>query len=92
MLRKINEGRVESDEGFIVNIIGLEALRYEVAGQFIDIEWNYNPISKKTLIYIKNIKNWDKPFNKTIEEDEKQKIIENISKALKLMKGSFEFI
>lgn len=84
MLRKINEGKVESDSGFSIHITGLESIKYEDNEHSIEFEWNYNQKLNKTYIYVSELKELD--------DMEKNYIIKNISEAIKLLDGNFEVI
>lgn len=84
MLKKINEGRVESEKGFSIHIIGLEQLRYTDGNYSIDFEWNYDPKSNKTYIYVSD--------SEDLTFLEKKQIINNIREAVKLLEGEFEVI
>lgn len=92
MLKKINESRVESDNGFFIHITGLENMRYQENDQYIDFTWSYDPQKRKTFFYIADALNWDYPVGKHINEQERKKIINNIREALKLLTGDFEII
>lgn len=84
MLRKINEGKVESDSGFAIHITGLECLKYEEKSFSKEFEWNYDPKTSKTYIYIS--------CDKELNEIEKKRIINNIKEAVKLLTGNFEVV
>ncbi len=84
MLKKINEGRVESDSGFFIHITGLECLKYEDKRHSIQLEWNYDPKTNKTYIYVSDVKN--------LNDIEKIKIMNNIKDAVKLLDGNFEVV
>lgn len=79
MLKKINEGRVESDAEFSIHITGLECLKYEDGGHSIEFEWNYDPATKKTYIYVSDVKELKSPEKAIIEN--------NIKEAVKLLDG-----
>jgi hypothetical protein len=84
MLKKINEGRVESDAGFSIHITGLECLKYEDGGHSIEFEWNYDPATRKTYIYVSDVKE--------LKDSEKIIIKNNIKEAVKLLDGTFEIV
>jgi hypothetical protein len=84
MLKKINEGRVESDSGFSIHIAGLECLKYEDNRHSIEFEWNYDPKTNKAYVFVSDVKD--------LTIFEKKSIINNIKEALKLLKGDFEVI
>ncbi|MCB0486030.1 MAG: hypothetical protein KDC47_07540 [Flavobacteriaceae bacterium] len=92
MLKKITEGRVESDEGFSIHIIGLEVLRYEENGKSIILDWTLDPKSKKMRIYVSDALSWDKPTKEKLTVDDKNKIIKNIKRAVVLLEGDYEVI
>lgn len=92
MLKKINEGMVKSDDGFFVHITGLESMRYQENNMFIDLTWAYDPKIRKTFVYISDIEEWDQPIGKSIKKQQKEKIISNITQALKLLTGDFELV
>lgn len=76
ILKKINEERVESEKGFSIRLIGLEQLRYKDGNCTIDFEWNYDPKSNKTYIFLSDSEN--------LTFLEKKQIINNIKEAVKL--------
>ena len=84
MLKKINEGRVESNTGFSIHITGLECLKYEDDEHSIEFEWNYDPIAQKTYIYVSDVKE--------LNDSEKIIIKSNIKEAVKLLDGTFEIV
>lgn len=84
MLKKINEGRVESDAGFSIHITGLECLKYQDGEHSMEFEWNYDPVTKKTYIYISDAKE--------LKDSEKNIIKNNITEAVKLLDGTFEIV
>ena len=92
MLKKINEGRVESDQGFSVHIIGLEILRYEEHGRSFNIEWNYDPASRKTYVYLSDVNVWEKPIKTNMSNEEKNEITTNLIECLKMLGGNFEIV
>lgn len=92
MLKKITEGRVESDNGFAIHIIGLEALKYEENNRFIILEWNYDPKIQRICVYASNASSWNQPANVPLTPDEKEKMVDNIREAVKLLKGTFEVV
>lgn len=84
MLKKINEGRVESDSGFSIHITGLECLKYEDNEHSIEFEWNYDPKANKTYVYVSDVRD--------LNDTEKNKIMNNIKEAVKLLDGNFEVV
>ncbi|OGT61431.1 MAG: hypothetical protein A3E85_00785 [Gammaproteobacteria bacterium RIFCSPHIGHO2_12_FULL_45_12] len=84
MLKKINEGRVESDSGFSIHIKGLECLKYEDNEHSIEFEWNYDPSANKTYVYVSDVRD--------INGTEKNKIMNNIKEAVNLLDGNFEVV
>lgn len=84
MLKKINAGRVESNLGFSIHITGMECLKYEDREHSIEFEWNYEPRTKKTYIYVSDVKE--------LSHSEKNIIKNNIKEAVKLLDGTFEII
>lgn len=84
MLKKINEGRVESDSGFSIHIAGLECLKYEDSEHSIEFEWNYDPKVNKTYVYVSDVQD--------LNDAEKKIIIKNIREAIKLLDGNFEVV
>lgn len=92
MLKKINEGKVESDDGFSVHITSLECLKYEEKDRFVEIDWAYDHKMNKTYFYFSDVKDWDKPLNRKITDNERKTILKNITEALKLLQGEFEVV
>ena len=84
MLKKINEGRIESDTGFLIHITGLECLKYEDDKHSIEFEWNYDPTTRKTYIYVSDVNE--------LNDSEKISIKNNIKAAVQLLDGTFEVI
>ncbi len=84
MLNKINEGRVESDCGFTIQIKGLECLEYVDKEHSLQFEWNYDPKTNKTYVFITN--------ESHLSKAEKARIAQNIKQAVELLKGNFEII
>lgn len=81
MLKKINEGGVESNTGFSIQIIGPELLEYKYNGKIIEIDLAYDPKKRKIYIYASQINE--------INLQEKIQMIRNIEEAVKLLKGDF---
>jgi hypothetical protein len=93
MLRKINEGGVESDEGFSIQIIGPEILEYRQGKYATEIDMSYDPKKERIYVYASNIDFWIKPVKcEKISNSEKISIISNIKQAVKLLIGNFEVI
>ena len=84
MLRKINEGSVESDSGFSIQISGPELLEYKDGARVIEIDVAYDPNKRKIYIYASNVNE--------LNENEKKLMISNINEAVKLLKGDFEVV
>lgn len=82
MLKKINEGGVESNAGFSIQIIGPELLEYKQNGKIIEIDMAYDPKKRKIYIYASNINE--------LNSKEKIQMIRNIQEAVQLLKGDFE--
>lgn len=92
MLKKINAGRVESDSGFSVHIVGLETLRYEENGKYIVVDWTLDPKTQKTRIYLSDVNNWDSEGRKMLDSADKARIYQNIKQAMALLDGEFEIV
>jgi len=92
MLRKINAGKVESDEGFFVHIIGLEQLKYSENDKSVIVDWTYNQITQKISVFTGDVKLWSTPHHKAMLKSEKEKMIRNIKAATMLLDGDFELI
>lgn len=84
MLKKINEGKVESDSGFSIHITGLECLKYEDNKHSVEFEWNYDPKAHKTYIYVSD--------SKEGAATEKREMANNIKEAVKILSGNFEVV
>jgi hypothetical protein len=83
MFRKINEGRVESDSGIVIQFFDLEELLYKEGQHKLKLEWNYDPEKRKRLIYVSKLR---------LGKIEKNIIKENILEAVKLLKDDFEIV
>lgn len=92
MLKKINEGRVESDDGFSIHITGLESLKYQENDNYIIFEWNYDPKTQKIYVYASDVDKWNEPSKVILTGNHKKKVIENLKNAVKLLKGKFEIV
>ena len=93
MLKKINEGGVESSEGFSIQIIGPEAIKYIYKNCNVTIDINYDFKTRKAYIYANKIKEWNCGCEKiTINDNDKKLMIKNIAEATKLLTGDFEVI
>ncbi len=90
MLKKISTGRVESDKGFSVQISGPETMIYEDQGRTVDIDWTYDPKLRKTIVYVNDVRFWEKPILQEISTDDKQSMIRNIVNAVQLLDGNYE--
>lgn len=84
MMRKINEGGVESDEGYSIQITGPESLEYREKNEIIEIQLSYDPKERK--IYIHVTENDDAIKNNMLE------VKTNIEKAVKLLAGDYVVI
>ena len=84
MLKKTNEGGVESNTGFSIQITGPELLEYRHNGKIIDIDLSYDPKKRKIYIYASSIKE--------LNETAKKQMINNIKEAVQLLKGDFEIV
>lgn len=92
MLKKITRGRVESDDGFFIQVTGPETLKYVEGSKSIVFDCTVNFKRNKISIYVNDYKTWDTPEKKSITLEEKEKIIKNISDAVKLLEGDFEVV
>lgn len=84
MLKKMNEGGVESDMGFSIQIVHPEYLEYREGTRLIPISMGYNSTNRKIYVYVTN--------SKELSEIEKCKVANNIKEALKLSQGEFEIV
>ena len=93
MLKKINEGCVESDEGFSIRITGPEVVKYISNNCSVDIEINYDFKNRKGYIYASKVNYWQCEGEKIkINENEKKSMIKNISEAVKFLTDVFEIV
>ncbi|MCX7124494.1 MAG: hypothetical protein NTU49_01820 [Gammaproteobacteria bacterium] len=93
MLKKINEGFVESDEGFSIRITGPEIIKYVCNNYSVNIEINYDFKNRKAYIYASKINCWECGGEKVqMNVNNKKSMIENINKAVKLLTGYFEIV
>ncbi len=91
MLKKINEGGVVSDSGYSIQITGPEELEYKYKDNILKIDIGYDPKKRTVFIYASDITRWDRSRNHAnVSRAEKENIIENIKKAIKLLPGKFE--
>lgn len=84
MYRKTTPNLIESDEGYMVEILGRTGVMY-IEGQrrlFIDSEILLGPSGM--AIYTNSIKAWEPPFSdEEIDGSKKMSIIENIRRAFR---------
>ncbi len=84
MFRKSRPNLIESDEGYMVEVLGQTGVMY-IEGQrhlFVDSEVLLGPSGM--AIYANSIKTWEPPFaNEEIDESKKVSIIENIRRAFR---------
>lgn len=92
MLKKINAGKIESDEGFFVVISGPEELKYTKNDRFLFLDWTLNSKNQIISIYLTDAKSWSGPDRKIITAAEKKEIFNNLSRAVKLLDGEFKII
>ncbi len=96
MFKKIRGNRVESDEGFSVETLGRGGIKYKEGSKafYVDSEMTVDRAivigteflggSYGWLVYKNRIKNWESPIGsfEPIDADKRDKIVENIRKAL----------
>lgn len=92
MLRKVNEGKVESDEGYSIHIVGLELLEYQENSKKIQLDWTFNSQTKKITIYASDAKAWMFPSKEEMTKSDRERVINNIKKAVRLLTGDFEVV
>ncbi|KKP37590.1 MAG: hypothetical protein UR27_C0004G0003 [Candidatus Peregrinibacteria bacterium GW2011_GWA2_33_10] len=93
MLKKINEGGVESDQGFAIQIVGPEIMRYTYKNYILDLGISYDLKNRKAYIYVSDAVDWNDGGKKVrISADNKNLIIQNIKDAVQLLTGSFEVV
>lgn len=93
MLKKINAGRVESDEGFSIQIIGPEILRYSYDGFEVEFNIDYDKTYRKIYIYVSDVFTWDKYIgSRQISKAMKEEIAKNIAESVQLLDGVFEIV
>lgn len=93
MLKKINANGVESNEGFVMQITGPEIMTYKCGDFEAVIAVGYNPKLRKIYVYASKLTVWKKYVgDQKMSEDEKSRIIKNISDAVKLLDGDFEVV
>ena len=92
MLKKINAGRVESDDGFSVHITGLETLKYEENNKYVVFDWALDPKTKKIRIYVSDARSWSSEGRQILVSEDKVRIKQNIKQAVALLDGDFEVI
>lgn len=91
MLKKVNEGTVESDEGFMIKIDNPDYLKYFEGDKFIEVSIDFNENTKEIFINAsKEITNWcGRGAELSINVEKKINIQENIRNSLALLKGNF---
>ena len=93
MLRKINAGCVESDEGFSIRITGPEIIKYTCNSGSVDIDINFDFKNRKAYIYASKVEFWKCDGEKIqMSSYEKKSMIENIRIAVKLLADDFEVV
>lgn len=93
MLKKINEGGVESTEGFSVQIIGPEIIEYTYENHSVKLEINYDSIKRKAIIYASDATHWDtENTDISMTMNEKNLMIKHIKNAVQLLTGDFEVV
>lgn len=81
MLKKINNKRVESSEGFIVEYINIHELRYIEGDRVAAIEIEPGP--NDFSVYTQTLTTWLPPYEcDVITEEKRNRIIKNIQAAL----------
>lgn len=74
---------IESDEGFSVQILGFSGMKYSEGEKVLKIHSEVLA-NADIVIYMYSIKHWQPPFdNETISENEKNRIVSNIERAIK---------
>ena len=84
MLKKINEGGVESTTGFSIQITEPELLEYKNNGNVVEIDVDFDSKTRNIYIYASRINE--------LNFKEKEQMINNINEAVKLLKGDFEIV
>ena len=84
MLKKINAGGVESDDGFSIQFTHPELLEYKQGNKIFEISVGDDLKRQIVYIYASQVNN--------LNEVEKNKMINNIKEAVKLLNGNFEVI
>lgn len=92
MLKKINAGKIESDEGFSIAITRPEELKYIEGEKYLFLGWTLNSKNKVISIYLSDAGTWSSLDRKVITISEKEKIKNNISRAIKLLDGDFTIV
>ena len=89
MLKKINEGGVESDTGFSIQIINAGTLEYCEGDKAVHIAIGYNRKTREIFVHASEIKSWSASANTPLSESKKNEIIQNIEKSVALLKDHF---
>ncbi|HEV2614886.1 MAG TPA: hypothetical protein VGV92_09340 [Gammaproteobacteria bacterium] len=92
MLKKINEGGVESDTGFSIQITGSDIMEYRENDRVVRINLGYNPQNSTVNIYVSKISRWNSLETQLISNIEKTIIADNIKSAVKLLTGNFQIL
>lgn len=92
MLKKINEGTVESSSGFYIKILHPEYLEYCEGERGLQLSMGYKPKIRSIHIYVSDVQKWSGPQNEIFSENDKKRVMSNIKEAVKLLKGNFEII
>lgn len=92
MLKKINAGRVESDDGFSIHMTGLETFKYEENNKYVIFDWTLDPKTKKISIYVNDARCWDSENRHILTSEDKIRIKQNIKQAVEILDGDFEIV
>ena len=93
MLKKINEGGVESSQGFSIQITGPEVIKYIYKSYSVELEINHDSKSRKAYIYASDINDWYQGAKRIhMSPADKHSMIQNIKEAVKLLTGDFEVV
>lgn len=73
---------IESDEGFLVEVLGQTGVRYTEGARTLFVDSEVLAVASSGLvIYPSSIKQWDAPFSGDIDDVTRQAIVANIRRA-----------
>jgi hypothetical protein len=72
---------IESDAGFSLEVLGRDGMRYDERGRSVSID-SEMLATKGFAIHVNSLKRWDPPDKSRISKQERDRIVNNIRRAL----------